>query len=54
MIVASYEMALLLAKKKKPFTDGEKILKSDLEIAARLFADKQVDTKLKDIYISVK
>ena len=52
LVVASYEMALLLAKKKKPFTDGEEILKPALEIAARMLADKQAETKLKDIPLS--
>ena len=49
LVVASYEMALVLANKKKPFTYGEEILKPALEIAVRMFADKQVETKLKDI-----
>ena len=53
LVVASYEMALLLSKKKKPFADGEEILKPALEIAARMLADKQVETKLKDIPTSV-
>ena len=34
LVVASYEMVLLLAKKKKPFADGEEILKPALEITA--------------------
>ena len=45
-------MALLMAKKKKPFTDGEEILKPALEIAARMLADKHIETKLKDIPLS--
>ena len=52
LVVASYEMALLLAKKKKPFTDGEEILKPALQIAARMLGDKQVETKFKDIPLS--
>ena len=46
-------MALLLAKKKKPFTDEEEILKPSLELAARMLADKHVETKFKDIPTSV-
>ena len=52
LVVASYEMALQLAKKKKPFTNGEEILKTALEIAATMLADKQLETKLKDIPLS--
>ena len=52
LVVASYEMALQLAKKEKPFTDGEEILKPALEIAARMLAAKQVVTKLKDLSLS--
>lgn len=52
MLAASYEMALLLAKKMKPYTDGEDILKPALEIAARMLGDKQVESKFKDIPLS--
>ena len=40
-LVASYEVALLLAKKKKPFTDGEEVIKPVLEIAAKMPGDKK-------------
>lgn len=52
MVVASYEVALLLAKKKKPFTDGEEIVKPVLEIAARMLGDKNIQAKFKDIPLS--
>ena len=51
-IVASYEVALLLAKKKKPYTDGEEIVKPVLDIAAKMLGDKKIEAKFKDIPLS--
>lgn len=51
-LVASYEIAMLLAKKKKPFTDGEELIKPAFEIAARMLGDKNIEIKLKDIPLS--
>lgn len=51
-LIASYEMAFLLAKKKKPFTDGEEIIKPALEIAAKMIGDKQVSEKLNQLTLS--
>jgi len=51
-VVASYEIALLLAKKKKPFTDGEEIVKPVLDIAARMLGDKKMEAKFKEISLS--
>ena len=43
-VVASYEVALLLARKKKPFTDAEEKIKPSLIIAARMLGDKKCET----------
>ena len=52
IVVASNEIALILARKKKPFSDAEEIVKPSLEIAAKLLGDKQVESKFKDISLS--
>lgn len=49
---ASYEVALLLAKRKRPFTDGEEIVKPVLHIAGKMLGDKTVLEKFKDIPLS--
>ena len=49
---ASYEMALLLARNKKPYTDAEVIVKPALEIAARMLCNKDVAEKFKAIPLS--
>jgi len=41
-----------LARKKKPFTDGEEIVKQSLEIAARMLGDKQIENKFREIPLS--
>ena len=51
-VVASYEVALLLARKKKPFTDAEEIIKPSLKIAARMLGDKKCETKFDQIPLS--
>lgn len=50
--IASYEIALLLAKQKKPFTDGENIVKPALHIAANHLGDKHTQTKFANIPLS--
>jgi len=49
---ASYEMALLLARKKKPFTDGEDIIRPALQIAAKMLGDKSVQARFNEIPLS--
>ncbi|KII68113.1 SCAN domain-containing protein 3 [Thelohanellus kitauei] len=39
IVIASYEITLLLARKKKPFTDAEEIIKPAFNIAARMLGD---------------
>ena len=51
-VVASYEITLLLARKKKPFTDAEEIIKPSLKIAARMLGDKKCETKFDQIPLS--
>jgi len=51
-VVASYEVALLLARKQKPFTDAEEIIKPSLKIAARMLGDKKCETKFDQIPLS--
>ncbi|KII64009.1 hypothetical protein RF11_08820 [Thelohanellus kitauei] len=43
IVFASYEVPLLLARKKKPFTDAEEIIKPILKIAARMLDDKNCE-----------
>lgn len=51
MVKASYEISLLLAKKKKPFSDGE-IVKEALTIFAQNCDDKNVKAEAESISLS--
>lgn len=51
MVRTSYEISLLLARKKKPFSDGE-IVKEALSIFAHNCNDKNVKTKADNISLS--
>jgi len=52
VVAASFEVAFLLAKKKKPFTDGEELIKPTLEIVARFLDDKKIEKQLLQISLS--
>lgn len=52
IVKASYEMTLLLAKNKKPVTDGEVLIKPALEIISKLLDDNKVTEKLRNIALS--
>ncbi|CAH1115402.1 unnamed protein product [Psylliodes chrysocephalus] len=43
MVRASYEISLLLAKKKKPYSDGEEIIKPCLSILAKHAGDPKIN-----------
>ena len=49
IVAASFEVAFLLAKKKKSFTDGEELIKPTLEIVARFLDDKKIEKQLLQI-----
>lgn len=52
LIEISYEIALLLARKKKPFCDGEEIVKPCLQIFARHLGIKTIEKKAHTIALS--
>ena len=52
MTEASYEIAFTLAKKRKPFSDGEEIVKPSLHIFARCLDDKNIKRKVDEIALS--
>ena len=52
MTAASYEIALTLAKRRKPFSDGEEIVKPCLNIFAKRIGDKNIESKVAKIALS--
>ena len=52
MVEASYEMAFVLARKKKPFSDGEEVIKPCLQIFAKSLGDKNIEKKAQAISLS--
>nr|CAB3267857.1 zinc finger BED domain-containing protein 5-like [Phallusia mammillata] len=52
MTEASYEIALLLTKKKKSFSDGEEIVKPCLRIFANCLCNKNIEKKADEIALS--
>lgn len=52
MTEASYEIAFTLAKKRKPFSDGEEIVKPSLHIFAICLDDKNIKRKVDEIALS--
>ncbi|KII61093.1 hypothetical protein RF11_05810 [Thelohanellus kitauei] len=46
IVFASYEIALLLARKRKPFTNAEETIKPTLKIVAGMLDDKNCDKKV--------
>ena len=52
MTEASYEIALHLAKRKKPFSDGEEIVKPCLQIFAKHLGNKSIEKEADEIAIS--
>ena len=49
---ASYEIAFVLAKKHKPFSDDEEIVKSCLQKFAKCVGDKSIERKVNEIALS--
>ncbi len=49
---ASYKIAFMLAKKRKPFSDGEEIVKPCLQIFAEYLNDKSIENKVSEIVLS--
>lgn len=52
MVKASYELSLLLARKKKPYSDGEEIIKNSLLIFAQNVGDINVKNMVDKIALS--
>ena len=52
MVKASYELSLLLARKKKPYSDGEEIVKKSLLIFAQNVGDINIKNKVDNIALS--
>ena len=52
MLQASYEIAFLLAKKHKPFSDGEEIIKPCIQKFVQSIGDKNIEKKVKEIALS--
>ena len=52
MLEASYKIAFLLAKKHKPFSDDEEIIKPCLQKFAQSSGDKSIEKKVKKIALS--
>ncbi|KII66640.1 hypothetical protein RF11_01906 [Thelohanellus kitauei] len=51
-VFVSYEIALILARKKKPITDAGEIIKPTLKIAAGMLDDKNCEKKFDQIPLS--
>ncbi len=47
-----YKIALVLAKKQKPFSDGEEIVEPCLQIFEKYLCDKNIERKVGDIPFS--
>lgn len=52
MVRASYEISLLLAKKKKPYSDGEEVIKPSLSILAKQAGDEKISKMVDQIALS--
>ncbi|XP_068229613.1 SCAN domain-containing protein 3-like [Palaemon carinicauda] len=52
MLEASYEIAFVLAKKHKPFSDGEDIVKPCLQKFAKCVGYKSIERKVNEIALS--
>ncbi|XP_076359110.1 general transcription factor II-I repeat domain-containing protein 2A-like [Tachypleus tridentatus] len=52
MLEASYEIAFVLAKKHKPFSDGKYIVKPCLQKFAKCLGDKSIERKVNEIALS--
>ena len=52
MTAASYEIALTPAKRRKPFSDGEEIVKPCLNIFVKRIGDKNIESKVAKIALS--
>ena len=52
MLEVSYEIALVLAKKHKPFSDGEEIVKPCLQKFAQYVDEKSIKKKANDVALS--
>ncbi len=49
---ASYKIAFMLSKKRKPFSDGEEIVKLGLQIFAEYLNDGSIENKVSEISLS--
>ena len=52
MLEVSYEIALVLAKKHKPFSDGEEIVKPCLQKFAQYVGEKSIEKKANEVALS--
>ena len=52
MLEASNEIAFVLAKKYKPFSNGEDIAKPCLDEITKWFGDKSIERKVNEIALS--
>ena len=52
MLEASNKIAFVLAKKYKPFSDGEDIVKPCLHEVTKWFGDKSIERKVSEIALS--